>query len=270
MSLRGYLVDRLLLKRPRFRRWLTRLIHGDHDRDVFLLHDRVRVNTIRENGYLRAARLGVTSSFYNDEAPVLMALAGLLPWADTVIDVGANVGIYSKLLHRFTSLYPSIEFHAFEADPETAQRLAATLADTRAHVYQVAVSDANTRLRFTRGAVSHVSTRSDLATSYQFGEYFEVEARRLDSFELRGRSLILKIDVEGQELPVLIGSEGLFSQERVLAVFLDGYGDKDRVAEFLISRGFDFYDGRTLQRVESLPYALLAVHKKCFEKRQRP
>jgi hypothetical protein len=48
MSLRGWLVDRLLLKRPRVRRWVTRLLEGNRDADALLLHTPVRVNTIRE------------------------------------------------------------------------------------------------------------------------------------------------------------------------------------------------------------------------------
>lgn len=264
MSWRRYLIDRLILKRPRIRRFITRILYGDRERDVLLLHSPVRIHTIRENGYLRAARLAETSSFYNDEAPVLLALAALLPLADAFVDVGANVGIYSKLLHRFTTLYPKLEFHAFEADPETAARLAASLAGTSAQVHVVALADAPGRLRFVRGAVSHVSTRADLATRYQLAETFEVETRRLDSVSIAGRRLLLKIDVEGQELSVLHGAEAFFAANRVLAVFLDGYGQPAEIAAFLRARGFDFYDARTLQPADDLPYALLAIHRDVF------
>ena len=270
MSWRGYLIDRLILKQPRLRRWLTRLIYGNREIDIPLLHCPVRVHTIRENGYVRASRLGETSSFYHDEAPVLLALAGLLPWADTFVDCGANVGIYSKLLERFRTLYPQLEFHAFEADPDTARRLAATLAGTGAHVHGVALSDAPGRLRFVRGAVSHVSTRADLASRYQLTETFDVEAQRLDAVGLTGRRLIMKVDVEGQELAVLRGAEQLFAAERVLAVFLDGCGEAPAVAAFLRARGFEFFDARTLRRADDLPYALLGLHQRLFANREGP
>ncbi len=259
MSLRGWLVDRLLLKQPRVRRWLTRLLEGDRDTDVLLLHTPVRVNTVREHGYLRASRMIARSSFLNDEVAALLALAGLLPEADAFVDVGANVGIYAKILHRFSVLRPELRFYAFEADPDTARRLAATLAGTKVEVFAHAVGDRETELEFARGAVSHVSTRRDLVTRYQLDDTFKVRCRPLDAVGLVGRNLVLKIDVEGQELAVLHGAAGLFAAGRVRAVFLDGAADSEQVAAFLRGHGFAFYDARTLLPAAGIPYALLAL-----------
>lgn len=261
MSLRGWLVDRLLLKQPRVRRWLTRLLEGDRDTDVSLLHTPVHVNTIREHGYLRASRMIARSSFLNDEVSALLAIAGLLPEADAFVDVGANVGIYSKILHRFAAIHPDLRFYAFEADPDTARRLAVTLAGTKVELFAHAVGDRETELEFARGAVSHVSTRRDLATRYQLDETFKVRCRPLDAVGLVGRNLVLKIDVEGQELAVLQGAAGLFAAGRVRAVFLDGAADGAEVAAFLRRHGFDFYDARTLRPAADLPYALLALRR---------
>jgi len=262
MSFQGWLIDRLLLKRPRFRRWLTGLLEGDRDLQVQLMHTGICVNTIREHGYVRASRMMPRSSFLNDESAVLLALAALLGSADAFVDAGANVGVYTKILHRFSSMYPQLRYYAFEADPETASRLRRTLADTSATVFPVALAEREGSLEFVRGAVSHVSTRRDLATSYQTGETFTVACRRLDASDLVGKGIVLKIDVEGQEWNVLRGASGLFDANRILAVFLDGMAEPEPEAEYLRQQDFVLFDARTLKPAEtSLPYALLAVHR---------
>ena len=262
MSLQGWLIDRLILRQPRLRRWLTRLKEGDRVIDVELFHTAIHINTVREHGYLRASRISVTSSFHNDEAPVLMALAAILPFADAFIDAGANVGVYSKILHRFGALYPNLEFHAIEADPDTAVRLRETLKDTSVRIHNVALAECSGRLRFVRGAVSHVSTRESLAAACHVDDYFEVAAVRLDSLPISGQRLVIKVDVEGQEWTVLRGAENFFSAGRVLAVYVDGHKEGATIAAYLRERGFELFDGRTLQPTRAHPaYSLLAVHR---------
>ena len=260
MSFKGWIIDRFILRNPRLRRWLTLLRDGNGDRDVLLFHTPVRINSLFENGYLRAARLGATSSFHNDESPVLMSLASILPFADAFVDAGANVGAISKILHRLVSLHPISEFHAIEADPLTAARLRITLAGTSVQVHNVALAESDGRLRFVRGAVSHVSTREDLASSCHVDNGFEIDSARLDSLPIQGRRIVIKIDVEGQELAVLRSAEKLFREKRVLAVYLDGHGDSLVIAAQLREHGFTLFDGRTLAPTPGYSaYSLLAV-----------
>jgi FkbM family methyltransferase len=261
MSLKGWLIDRLIIRQPRLRRFVTRLKDGDRDRDVQLFHTPIRINTIREHGYLRASRLSETSSFHNDEAPVLMSLSAILPFADAFIDAGANVGVISKILHRLVALRPELEFHAIEADPLTAARLRATLNGTTVRIHNLALAEVSGRLRFVRGAVSHVSTRDTLAASCHVADNFEIDAVRLDSLPVSGRRIVIKIDVEGQEQSVLCGAEKLFADDRVLAVYLDGHKNSAAIAAFLRGHGFALFDGRTLDPTPGEPaYSLLAVN----------
>jgi FkbM family methyltransferase len=260
MSFKGWIIDRVIIRNPRLRRWLTVLKDGDRDRDVLLFHTPVRINTLRENGYLRASRLGTTSSFHNDEAPVLMALASILPFADAFVDAGANVGVISRILHRLVSLHPGLEFHAVEADPLTASRLRLTLADTSVHVHNVALAESAGSLRFVRGAVSHVSTREELAAACHVNDGFQIDSARLDSLPVKGRRIVIKIDVEGQELAVLRSAGQLLLDGRVLAVYLDGHSDSIEIAALLRGHGFTLFDGRTLAPTPAGPaYSLLAV-----------
>ena len=77
-----------------------------------------------------------------------------------------------------------------------------------------------------------------------------------------GDSLVMKIDVEGQELEVLMGSEKLFSQDRVRAIYLDGCNNAEEVRCFLTARGFYLLDGRTLMEATESTFSLLALKKR--------
>jgi len=50
----AYFFDKLFIKNPRLRIWMTRMLYGNRDLEVELFGTPLRVNTIRENGYVRA------------------------------------------------------------------------------------------------------------------------------------------------------------------------------------------------------------------------
>src|SRR5262249_1990702 len=83
------------------------------------------------------------------------------------------------------------------------------------------------------GAVSNVFTTTENASSYSIRrERSFCECRRLDDLPVVGNSIVMKIDVEGQELEVLLGAKKYFDGCRVKALYLDGYKDL-RVRDFL-------------------------------------
>jgi hypothetical protein len=73
---------------------------------------------------------------------------------------------------------------------------------------------------------------------------------------------VLKIDVEGHELPVLEGAAGLFGDSRIKGIYLDGYGS-DTIPDLLRDHGFALFDGRTLVPCgNAVPdFSLLVVHR---------
>lgn len=255
------LFDRYFVKQPRIRRLLTRLLAGDRDIDVPLLGSSIRVNTIKENGYLVASRLAGYSALLRDEVPTMLNLACLLNDGDTFVDIGANVGIYCLNLARMKRVCTNTRFYAFEANPDTFSRLAPNAKSMGVIAQNIALSDRQGTLEFVGGAVSHVFTTVENSNAYSLAnERTSVPCTRLDQIEIAGDSIMLKIDVEGQEKSVLDGAAGLFRAHRIKAVYLDGYKARS-IEGFLKDEGFSLFDGRTLAPTEGGVFSLLALRR---------
>ena len=219
------------------------------------------INSLTENGYLRASQLARRSSLFRDEVAVLLSLSALVSKSDGFVDIGANVGVFSSVIARVARLHsPNYSVHAFEVDPATFRRLSVNAERNGFVATNVGIAAEKSVTKFVRGAVSHVTTLGDKPNAYSIaGETFEARCAPLSEFDIAGNSLIIKIDVEGQELSVLEGCEPLFQSERVLAVYIDGYDD-DRVLPLLTKYGFQFRDGRSLEPSDGRHFSLLAVH----------
>ncbi len=257
-ALRG-LLDRYFIKQPRLRRFVTNLLEGDRDLTVRILGEPVRINTIKEHGYLRAARSMTSNSFLGDEIPVLSGIIYLLNRADSFVDAGSNVGVYCAVLGKFRRMQP-IPLYAFEPNPDTYRRLVETAAPLGAETFNCALSDHEGVLDFVSGTVSHIFTTADSQSGYTLrAAPVKVPCRRLDSLPIKGNRIIVKIDVEGHELQVLRGASGLFDAGRIYACYVDGFKDPD-VPSFLAEKGFRLFDGRSLEeQPEGACYSLLAI-----------
>lgn len=127
--------------------------------------------------------------------------------ATDVIDIGANIGVYSV----YTSALETVErAHAFEPAPETLKVLrenAALQAGGKIECHGLALSSENGVVSF--NIVSPMAGNNAVAaTSSSRGRAIEVEARRLDDvLPLSGRQICIKIDVEGHECETLRGAE---------------------------------------------------------------
>jgi FkbM family methyltransferase len=252
--------DRLFIKQPRLRRFVTRVVYGSKPTAVSLLGADLVVHSELENGYLRAFRHARRLSLFRDEASVLINLASLIDDGCTFVDVGANIGVYSAIVTRLGALKRDLTVVAFEVDPKTFARL---VENARRHGFRaenVALGYKDTALRFVRGAVSHVTATIDAQTSYNIpGETFEARCLPLSAFDLPGSSIVMKVDVEGGEYEVLLGARKFFEEGRVKAVYFDGVSKLKEVQDFLAGFGFRFLDGKTLRPIRPNVFSLLAI-----------
>jgi FkbM family methyltransferase len=140
---------------------------------------------------------------------------------DTIVDVGAHVGLYSIAFARRAGCEGRV--HAFEPDPANFARLEAQcringVAD-RVSLYPTAVSDTLGRVGFVTGHGSESHIGAD--------ESQTVNCVRLDAI-FAGRPVdLVKIDVEGFEEAVLRGAAELLTDQarapRLIAIEVHPY-----------------------------------------------
>jgi FkbM family methyltransferase len=171
----------------------------------------------------------------------------------TVIDIGANRGQFTLAARR---CFPSARIIAFEPLPAPARRFRAALAgDPLVTLHEVAIGPSSGT------AVMHVAAEDDSSSLLPITElqqslftgtrevattYIKVESVncRVTDDDLKQPAL-LKIDVQGYELPALQGCGELlasFSHVYVECSFVELYGGQalaGEVIDYLYARGFD-------------------------------
>jgi len=124
---------------------------------------------------------------------------------DTVLDIGANIGVFAILQGKRLT---QGRVYAFEPSPTTYARLRRNVSLNRldnVETFPLALGDRNGRVRFID---KPISLNSYVSTDAAQEGAVEVEAQTLDAFvATRGidRIDLMKIDTEGHELPVLAG-----------------------------------------------------------------
>ena len=135
---------------------------------------------------------------------------------DTVIEIGANVGVFTLF---FTRQYPQARIYAFEPSGTAYRRLLANLAaneEDRATTFNCAVSDSTEFMDFFEPAGHLTNGSLDAAFAAQFSD--QIATRRVLAIDanslaplISGRTLI-KLDVEGAEPRVLGALAGLLRE----------------------------------------------------------
>jgi FkbM family methyltransferase len=256
-KLKSYLIDKYFIKKPKLRRWVTRLIYGDHDMQANLFGCTLTIHSVRENGYLRAYQKAASSSLFRDEVSVLLALSHVLREGDCFVDIGANIGLYSAVMSRL----PGVKVLAIEANPDTCRRLGVNASRHRFESRNIAISDVTGELEFSEGAVSHVFAVSAHRTIYNTSETVKVSSITLSEMLAdRAGPFVLKIDVEDHEPQVLAGASSLLESGRIAAVLLDVSMQSWVAAKTLRASGFHIVDASTFGEPSELSGAILAIH----------
>lgn len=163
----------------------------------------------------------------------------------TVIDVGANIGIYSRFFAERVG--PSGHVVAVEPDAENYRRLQATVADNSSvrAVHAAASDESGTCVLFISDAlnVDH--------HTYDSGEgrrTISVPAVRIDDLIQPGRPVhLLKMDIQGAEAIALKGAQRVLAENPNIALLFEyaphairssGH-DPERMLEDLSIQGFE-------------------------------
>lgn len=166
-----------------------------------------------------------------------------------VIDVGANVGVYTFLAARCVGTTGRV--YAIEPTPECVACLKSTVVDNQLDSCVVPLELAvgnllGQVLLVFKGASVFNQIVTDRATAGR-GRVQAVQQLTLDHLwesENKPRVDLIKIDVEGAELQVLQGSEQLLRKLEPIVMFENRHREKISSAEsveFLATLGYQFY-----------------------------
>ena len=147
-------------------------------------------------------------------------LAKLLSPDSVVADVGANQGLYSLWFARSV---PQGQVYAFEPDPILFQSLAANLQANRLQnvtAIEAAVSSKSGNLSLSKGWLNRGDNRASVQQTAANGVQV-VQAVTIDEVVKSGRLDLLKIDVQGFELQVLLGAQQTIASNPGITILLE-------------------------------------------------
>lgn len=181
---------------------------------------------------------------FKSEAPSIRFLLDSPLAGATLVDVGANRGVFSYYMARAAG--PSGSVYAFEAQPELGPHLRAVAKSfglTNLHVINEGLSSRPGVLPMRRATVGsgrasfHHDPRADL-------EELEIPVTTLDTFFsniAHNRIRFIKCDVEGHELDVFKGAEGILREDGPVLLFECHHNEaaEGSLFEYLEGLGYD-------------------------------
>ena len=218
------------------------------------------VQLIKKRHYLRLLR----SSLLEKE-PELRVVQYLIKPGDTVIDIGANIGVYTKMLSELVG--PDGYVYSIEPFPSTFEILCYIVRKSRldnVEPINVAISDSEAVVTMaipydSSGAETHYRA-SIVKDSTEKGKTkaTNVPATTIDSRFLSASGTIsfIKCDVEGHELECIKGAAKFLAQSKP-AWLIEVSGEPDdtnsaahHVFKILCNQGYSawWYDGSKLRK----------------------
>ena len=168
----------------------------------------------------------------------------------SLFDVGANVGLYS---FKFCSLQPQGRAVAFEPDPANVALLERTRKVSGAPLTIVtsAISDRCGEAAFFLDDFSGTTGGLDVHSTRFVEQHYVAKARQTsvntttldEACDAHFVPDIVKIDVEGAELPVLQGASRLLELHKpIIIIELTNAATKQAVLQLLDDRGYELLD----------------------------
>lgn len=193
-------------------------------KDFFKLNKAIFLLSLRGLGILNYEndKISGERSFIKNLSIFLASSRGVF------VDVGANIGNYSKLVR---SVATSIDIYAFEPHPKTFNKLKSQSKKNNYVTINAACGDAETKLRLydyggEKSGSSHASLYQDAIKKIrqERPESWEVNVTTIDTFIKKykiNRISLLKIDTEGNELKVLYGAKESIRENIVDIIHLE-------------------------------------------------
>jgi len=154
-----------------------------------------------------------------------------IPNKETFVDVGANLGIWSIAMSPFFKRIIS-----FEPSPRNRECLEQNLKD-RAEIRPYAVSNTNGVAYFSDAVKNCGDSKLVSSNSPMKRKQYEVNVVTLDNQNITDCSLI-KIDVQGHELPVVLGAEKIITEQQPWVIF-EINEDIDEICKFFENKNYD-------------------------------
>jgi len=181
--------------------------------------------------------------YYEEDAT--QRICGLIRPGDVVYDLGANAGYYAMVFAKYTRG----RIHAFEPMPDQQQIFRYHLATNHVEnvvLHPFAVSDVSGTRQFSNVAAMPVNTYVSTSSSFDISNStISVETVSIDDFVyVRGFEppQVMKIDVEGAELDVLMGARRVLTEVKpflLLGTHDVHYPDvREKCCQFLRDLGY--------------------------------
>ncbi|MCE2656911.1 MAG: FkbM family methyltransferase [Rubrivivax sp.] len=142
----------------------------------------------------------------------------------TFVDVGAHIG---SVLSQVRQACPSMSIEAVEAIPEKVDTLRSSFPDVKVHACAVGESPGHVDFYVN----TEKSGYSSLFPQGPSARTIRVPMQRLDDLVNPQHVDLMKIDVEGPELPALRGAQRLLTQSRPTLMFESGPINDDSTAK---------------------------------------
>jgi FkbM family methyltransferase len=180
----------------------------------------------------------------SNDADEIALLEELVKPGSHVLDIGANIGFYARILSRLVEKDGRV--YCFEPDAVNFRHLQSnTRGLQNVHIYRQAVSDRKGTLKVYKSKLLNVDHRTYPVSNYDSIE--ETEAVSIDELiaeNIIQRPNVVKIDIQGYELSAFRGMEKLLHDSSSLNIVAEYWPHGFRRAGTSALEFFDFFNER--------------------------